>query len=116
MLPYSARMLMKSKCEGGNVHGAVTSSISKRQLGGAKVGWMGERSIPVTSAAGCSSAMSMHQMPVPQPRSRTLWGGSGVRGGLVSHWMLLACYLGQGDRWVVELGGGKYDEAGLLSV
>lgn len=70
MLPYRDRMLMKSKVEGGYVQGDVTSSISNLQFGGQNVGWMGDRSMPVTSAPGCSSAISMHQMPVPQPKSR----------------------------------------------
>lgn len=33
---------------------------------------MGERSVPMTSASGCSSAKSMAHMPVPVPMSRTV--------------------------------------------
>jgi hypothetical protein len=53
MEPYRERMLMKSKGR-EYVHGSVMSSISNLQLGGVKEGWMGERSMPVISAVGCS--------------------------------------------------------------
>lgn len=46
-------MLIRSKGV-GKVQGEVTSSISNLQLGGAKEGWMGERSTPVISAPGYS--------------------------------------------------------------
>jgi hypothetical protein len=35
-------------------------------------GWMGLRSVPVTSAEEYSCANSIAQVPVPQPMSRTL--------------------------------------------
>ena len=43
----------------GKVHGSVQSSISKRQFGGQNCGWMGERSVPMTSQSGYSSAKSL---------------------------------------------------------
>jgi len=39
---------------------------------------MGERSVPMTSASGCSSAKSMAHMPVPVPMSRTIVKRSGA--------------------------------------
>lgn len=43
----------------GKVQDSVQSSISKRQFGGQNCGWMGERSVPMTSQSGCSSAKSL---------------------------------------------------------
>lgn len=39
------------------------------------MGWMGLMSVPMISADGYASDMSMAQMPVPVPTSRTLVGG-----------------------------------------
>lgn len=52
---------------------------------GTYVGWMGEMSVPMTSASGNSSPKSMAQMPVPVPMSRTLLGSlTGARKSLPS--------------------------------
>lgn len=37
------------------------------------MGWVGERSVPMTLADGYSSAKSIAQIPVPVPRSSTFW-------------------------------------------
>ena len=59
MEPYKERMFIKSKGR-EYVQGRVTSSISNLQFGGVKVGWMGERSTPRISAAGCSVRVVNH--------------------------------------------------------
>ena len=51
------------------VHSASRSSISNDTLGGTKRGWMGERSRPITCAAGKASPKSRAQIPVPVPTS-----------------------------------------------
>lgn len=55
----------------------MQSSISKWQLSGCMPGCTGERSVPMTSAEGKRSAMSVAQIPVPVPMSR-------IRVGLVT--------------------------------
>ena len=58
-LPYRHRMWIRSKWLSGNVQSKQQSSISNLQFGGRNSGWIGERSMPVTSAAGYSSARSL---------------------------------------------------------
>jgi hypothetical protein len=50
---------MKSKLSALYVHSNCASSISNLQFGGTNVGWIGERSVPMTSADGNSSAKSL---------------------------------------------------------
>lgn len=53
-------MWMKEMEEGGKAtHSEAMSSISKRQLEGCMPGATGERSVPITSAVGNLSAMSL---------------------------------------------------------
>jgi len=52
-------MWMKSKEAGSKVQERQASSSSKRQLGGAHSGWIGERSVPITEAEGNWSAKSL---------------------------------------------------------
>lgn len=84
---------MKSKLLSAYVQSLAASSISNLQLGGTQLGWMGDRSVPMTLAEGNWSAKSLlsrlyqHKwlalstrchvtynahIPVPVPTSRTL--------------------------------------------
>jgi len=54
-------MWMKEKWFIGQVQGEVQSSTSKVRFGGCCAGWQGERSVPVTSAEGKASAMSLER-------------------------------------------------------
>lgn len=51
------------------------SSTKNRTFGGTRSGWTGERSVPIISASGNSSPMSMAHVPVPVPMSNTFLGG-----------------------------------------
>lgn len=53
------RTWMKSKDSGSHVQSSWASSILKRKFGGTQSGWVGEMSIPITSAEGYSSAKSL---------------------------------------------------------
>ena len=57
--PVIARIWTKSNLSSGYCHVSLISSTTKRQLGGTDAGWMGERSMPITSADGYSSAKSL---------------------------------------------------------
>jgi len=59
----------KSALFGAKVQSVDASSISNLQFGGMKVGCVGARSVPITSADGYWSAMSMAHIPVPVPIS-----------------------------------------------
>lgn len=50
---------MKSKVLSDHVHSRLASSISIFRLGGTKAGWVGDTSVPITRAAGNSSANSL---------------------------------------------------------
>lgn len=52
-------MWIKSKSLSGQLHVFVASSSSNLTFGGTQLGWMGERSVPMTSASGYSSAKSL---------------------------------------------------------
>ena len=54
-----------------NVHTSRTSSTSKMQFGGTRLGWIGDRSTPRTVVFGYWSAKSIAQIPVPHPTSKT---------------------------------------------
>ena len=62
--PNSSRICMKSKWFLGYVQTEFRSSISNVQFGGTKLGWMGERSVPITWAEGKLSAMSLDELVV----------------------------------------------------
>lgn len=58
-VPVIYRIWIKSNVFSSNVHSLLISSTSNLQLGGTKLGWIGERSMPTTSADGCKSANSL---------------------------------------------------------
>jgi len=50
---------MKSNELSSNVHGSSQLSSSNLTLGGTQLGWIGDKSVPVTSAEGNSSPKSL---------------------------------------------------------
>lgn len=72
--PEEAADVYKVKCVLVERPASCASSSSKRKLGGTNDGWVGERSVPITSAEGNWSAKSMAQIPVPVPISITFCG------------------------------------------
>lgn len=70
---------------------------------------MGERSVPMTAASGCSCAISMAQIPVPVAMSRMLWNF--VTGAEKS-----VPFMVRRKRWCWRSGGGllgvSFDEEG----
>jgi hypothetical protein len=68
-LPSMKRKNTRSALFGVKVHSAAASSISNLQFCGAKLGCVGARSVPITSADGYWSAISIAQIPVPVPIS-----------------------------------------------
>jgi hypothetical protein len=57
--PSIKRIKTKSALLGVNVHSVDASSISNLQFDGTKVGWTGDKSVPMISADSYWSAMSL---------------------------------------------------------
>lgn len=68
---------MKSKEFGAYVHSEHASSISNLQFGATNKGWIGDKSVPMTSADGNSSAKSLPSPLAPHdccyPRESQPW-------------------------------------------
>ena len=58
--PSMKRKKTRSALFGVKVHSLDASSISNLQLGGTKVGWVGAKSVPITSADSYWSAISLY--------------------------------------------------------